>query len=331
MAESTNSVQGGAVGVPLYPLYPGVSAPGMGDKKPDTSKKVVVSEKFIVTENSAPNGCVRTYDDVAMKEVLSAFFGKEGCELQLYKLTWDMLARVLAKEKRGIDLDPIQAKNLGETLAEANDNKAPVYLLNKEWLSMSCKDIWGSVFARFNVLPWNYTAYDDYKRFYQLGGQHDSKWSGKFPSKFSFNVPSKFDVELQKIMDLGVQKVEQPKQSLTPVDTTKKPDTVHHIPPRIRAAISKVTARTASPTELKVTFSADVQGLAGDISYSWDFGDGGTGRGVTAEHLYTKPGRYEVTMVAGDNKRKGTANTAVVVGEKKIIPGGIEIYTPYQQ
>jgi len=37
------------------------------------------------------------------------------------------------------------------------------------------------------------------------------------------------------------------------------------------------------------------------VSYTWDFGDGETGSGVSTEHLFKKPGSYNVTLVLTDN------------------------------
>jgi PKD repeat protein len=37
------------------------------------------------------------------------------------------------------------------------------------------------------------------------------------------------------------------------------------------------------------------------LSYSWDFGDGSTGKGVKTTHVYTKKGDYKVTLKVDDN------------------------------
>jgi len=47
--------------------------------------------------------------------------------------------------------------------------------------------------------------------------------------------------------------------------------------------------------------SIDVDGLI--VSYSWDFGDGTTGTGVTASHEYVKPGTYTVELTVTDDRQ----------------------------
>ncbi|MGH2691880.1 MAG: PKD domain-containing protein, partial [Actinomycetota bacterium] len=36
-------------------------------------------------------------------------------------------------------------------------------------------------------------------------------------------------------------------------------------------------------------------------AFSWDFGDGSTGEGATAQHAYSSPGTYQVTLTVADN------------------------------
>ncbi|MBE3128800.1 MAG: PKD domain-containing protein, partial [Actinobacteria bacterium] len=37
------------------------------------------------------------------------------------------------------------------------------------------------------------------------------------------------------------------------------------------------------------------------VSYSWDFGDGSTGSGVTVTHTYNAPGNYKATLIVTDD------------------------------
>jgi hypothetical protein len=51
-----------------------------------------------------------------------------------------------------------------------------------------------------------------------------------------------------------------------------------------------------------ITFNASesYDTLTGIDSYNWDFGDGFTGKGAVATHLYRKPGIYNVTLIVKD-------------------------------
>jgi PKD repeat protein len=56
------------------------------------------------------------------------------------------------------------------------------------------------------------------------------------------------------------------------------------------------------------SYSTDADG--DKLSYSWDFGDGKKADGVKVNHVYTKPGRYNVVLTVDDNS--GTeCNTSV--------------------
>ena len=74
-------------------------------------------------------------------------------------------------------------------------------------------------------------------------------------------------------------------------------------------------------------FTSGVSGLTANVngagstdsdgtiaSYVWDFGDGGTGTGVTASHTYAADGTYTVTLTVTDNGgAKGTVSHSVSV------------------
>ncbi len=60
-------------------------------------------------------------------------------------------------------------------------------------------------------------------------------------------------------------------------------------------------------------------------SYSWDFGDGSTGNGVTVSHTYTRKGTYEVTLTVKDNKGgAGRDDITITVDENKAPVAKIE-------
>ncbi len=72
------------------------------------------------------------------------------------------------------------------------------------------------------------------------------------------------------------------------------------------------TSTTILDKEEIVTFNAsesyDLDGTI--VSYSWDFGDGTTGTGVTASHSYPAMGEYTVTLTVTDDD--GATDTATV-------------------
>jgi hypothetical protein len=73
------------------------------------------------------------------------------------------------------------------------------------------------------------------------------------------------------------------------------------------------------PAPQKVSFdgtgSSDPDGTVAD--WSWDFGDGSTGAGSRATHIYTQPGRYFPKLTVTDN----SGAKSVFVGEVVIDPG----------
>jgi PKD repeat protein len=50
----------------------------------------------------------------------------------------------------------------------------------------------------------------------------------------------------------------------------------------------------------------------GISSYQWDFGDGGTGTGVTPTHIYSSVGNYTVTLMVKDLAGNSAASSAKV-------------------
>jgi glucose/arabinose dehydrogenase len=75
--------------------------------------------------------------------------------------------------------------------------------------------------------------------------------------------------------------------------------------------------RTSGPAPLAVNFSSagssDPEGSA--LTYSWNFGDGGTSTAANPSHTYTANGRYTVTLTVTDPAgRSGSANVAITVG-----------------
>ena len=57
--------------------------------------------------------------------------------------------------------------------------------------------------------------------------------------------------------------------------------------------------------------STDPDGDA--LTYTWGFGDGVTGAGVTATHVYAAPGTYSVTLTVNDGQNQSTTTGSVTV------------------
>jgi hypothetical protein len=78
----------------------------------------------------------------------------------------------------------------------------------------------------------------------------------------------------------------------------------NHLPvPSLTADLSGLTV------SMDASSSTDEDGaLSG---FSWDFGDGATGEGVTAQHTYAAPGSYTVTLTVEDNLHPQVTRTAI--------------------
>jgi glucose/arabinose dehydrogenase len=75
--------------------------------------------------------------------------------------------------------------------------------------------------------------------------------------------------------------------------------------------------RTSGQAPLRVGFSsAGTTDQDGDaVTYSWDFGDGGTSTAANPTHTYRKNGTYTATLTAKDpSGRTGSASVQIVVG-----------------
>lgn len=98
-----------------------------------------------------------------------------------------------------------------------------------------------------------------------------------------------------------------------------------------------VATFTSTPSEggapLSVSFDAsgsyDPDGLV--TSYRWSFGDGTSGSGMIATHIYAQPGTYTVQLTVEDRRQASSAATATIVaraGTHYAIIVGIAAYAP---
>lgn len=80
--------------------------------------------------------------------------------------------------------------------------------------------------------------------------------------------------------------------------------TAPNAPPTAALAIAPPGPALASVTV--VIFNASGSDPEGDpLSFAWDFGDGASGTGTTATHVYEKEGVFQVVLMASD-RRGGT-------------------------
>ncbi|WP_456478634.1 outer membrane protein assembly factor BamB family protein [Geoglobus ahangari] len=73
---------------------------------------------------------------------------------------------------------------------------------------------------------------------------------------------------------------------------------VNH-PPVAMFAVSKTSAKTNEILTFNASQSYDPDGTI--VNYTWDFGDGGSGRGAVVTHAYTAPGTYTVNLTVTDS------------------------------
>lgn len=93
-----------------------------------------------------------------------------------------------------------------------------------------------------------------------------------------------------------------------------------NLPPTAHAAVS----RKSSDCMTVVASAEGSQDPDGDIlSYHWDFGDGTTGTGIVAEHIYETSGTYSVTLTVSDGALESVSSAEILVetkGSMEFIP-----------
>lgn len=82
-----------------------------------------------------------------------------------------------------------------------------------------------------------------------------------------------------------------------------------------------VHASPASGTvPLNVTFTSEVEGGVGSYTYAWSTSDGAFGNSSTFEHRFTKPGKYNATLMVTDSRgTTASANITVQAGTTQLV------------
>ena len=95
----------------------------------------------------------------------------------------------------------------------------------------------------------------------------------------------------------------------------------------IESPLSGFSSDSSSPTVIghSTTFTASVSTTA-TVSYAWDYGDGTLGSGPQSTHVYTQPGQYEVTVLAGADDITAIQSFIVIVVNP--VPIGSAVITP---
>ena len=77
------------------------------------------------------------------------------------------------------------------------------------------------------------------------------------------------------------------------------------------ATASRTTALQGASVSFTASGASDPDGDS--LTYSWAFGDGGTGNGATASHVYTTSGSFTAVVTVSDGKKSATSSVAVTV------------------
>lgn len=83
-----------------------------------------------------------------------------------------------------------------------------------------------------------------------------------------------------------------------------------------------ITAQpSAGPYPLVVKFTSSVANYDGDLTYSWNFGDGGTSDEASPTHTYPAAGNYSVSLMVTDSEdRTGVSNSLTIRVTRSVNP-----------
>jgi len=82
----------------------------------------------------------------------------------------------------------------------------------------------------------------------------------------------------------------------------------------MEAPISGMSAANSSPTLLgRTTYLSATISSGTNVTYTWSYGDGASGGGANAQHVYPAPGIYTASVTAANSISTTNASTNVSV------------------
>ncbi len=157
----------------------------------------------------------------------------------------------------------------------------------------------------FSSATWSFGDGQTSFQTWSLGGSQPSFFATGEPSAtaHTYAQPGTYTVTLTLVDAQGnLATTSHAVVVVAPLTVLDKPTAAFVVSPAHAAAGSAVLFDGAKSTDAGASI----------VSYSWSFGDGATGSGVTAAHTYAKPGDYPVTLTVTDTRALTASTTAAV-------------------
>ena len=115
----------------------------------------------------------------------------------------------------------------------------------------------------------------------------------------------------ENLANVSISPTPPPIENIPPGQETETIEQIiAHTPPDLLARaqcepveeVNLTIPRSQAPVRVKFDARGSTAPCGKIISYSWDFGDGTSGRGIRTSHTYTKQGNYEASVFLKDNK-----------------------------